>query len=96
MEKLDGGGEDLAAHLMTITPGSGSEGSYHHGGEEFIYVLAGELEITLDETEISRLAAGDAITFRSERPHRWRNSGAATAVAVWVDTPPYSYGEPAP
>lgn len=91
MEKLDGGGEDLAAHMMTIKPGSGSDGSYHHGGEEFIYVLAGELEVTLDEAETTRLTAGDAITFHSARPHRWRNPTEQTAIVLWVDTPPYIY-----
>jgi DNA-binding transcriptional MerR regulator/mannose-6-phosphate isomerase-like protein (cupin superfamily) len=90
IEKLNRYGIDLNAHLMKILPGLGSEGSYEHGGEEFILVLSGEFEVTLDETDTHVLHAMDSISFRSTRPHRWRNPGKEVTVVVWVDTPPHT------
>jgi DNA-binding transcriptional MerR regulator/quercetin dioxygenase-like cupin family protein len=87
IERLDRHGLDLSAHLMTVLPGHGSDGTYKHGGEEFILVLTGEFEITLDETRTHLLGPMDAVTFSSLRPHRWRNPGTNPAVIVWIDTP---------
>ncbi|MGH2968673.1 MAG: cupin domain-containing protein [Solirubrobacteraceae bacterium] len=78
----------LQSMLITVEPGHGSTESYSHEGEEFLYVVAGRLELTLDELHTHRLEVGDAMTFSSSRPHRWSNPGDATAVTVWVNTPP--------
>jgi DNA-binding transcriptional MerR regulator/mannose-6-phosphate isomerase-like protein (cupin superfamily) len=74
--------------LFRIEPGVGSEESYLHEGEEFLYVLSGTFEITLEETDTYVLEAGAAMTFASHRPHRWRNPGATEACVIWVNTPP--------
>ena len=78
----------LESILISVEPGHGSQESYSHEGEEFLYIVEGELEITLDELETYRLGPGDSMTFYSTRPHRWSNPGATTAVTVWVNTPP--------
>lgn len=88
IEKLARRAQDLDPHLMTIGPGVKSDESYAHAGEEFIFVLSGELEITLEDTDTHVLGTGDSITFRSRRPHRWRNAGSEETVVIWVDTPP--------
>lgn len=74
--------------LFRIAPGAGSDESYSHEGEEFLFVLDGTFEITLEETSTYTLSRGDAMTFPSHRPHRWRNSGDAEAVLIWINTPP--------
>lgn len=74
--------------LFRIEPGMGSEESYLHEGEEFLYVLTGTFEITLEETNTYALEAGTAMTFASNRPHRWRNPGAVETEVIWVNTPP--------
>jgi DNA-binding transcriptional MerR regulator/quercetin dioxygenase-like cupin family protein len=79
---------DLEPLLMTIEPGAGSRESYQHGGEEFLYMLEGYLELTLDEMYTYSLGPGDAMTFASGRPHRWWNPGEVDAVIVWINTPP--------
>ena len=79
---------ELEPMLTRIEPGAGSDDTYAHAGEEFIYVLAGSFEITLEDTRTYTLEVGDAMTFASNRPHRWRNPGAAETVLVWVNTPP--------
>jgi len=72
----------------TLQPGASSEDAYSHEGEEFIYVLRGLLEITLDGHERHLLYPGDNIYFDSTRTHSWRNPGEEEAVLVWVNTPP--------
>lgn len=74
--------------LFRIEPGMGSEESYLHEGEEFLYVLTGTFEITLEETNTYVLEAGAAMTFVSNRPHRWRNPGTVETRVLWVNTPP--------
>jgi mannose-6-phosphate isomerase-like protein (cupin superfamily) len=34
------------------------------------------------------LKAGDALTFESRTPHRWKNIGRARLDAIWTMTPP--------
>lgn len=74
--------------LFRIAPGMGSEDAYLHEGEEFLYVLTGTFEITLEETNTYVLEAGAAMTFASDRPHRWRNPGTVETQILWVNTPP--------
>ena len=77
----------LEAQRIEILPGGGSEGCYSHPGEEFVYVLAGRLRFWIGETEDHRLEAGDWLSFRSTRPHRWRNEGSVLATVLWINVP---------
>jgi DNA-binding transcriptional MerR regulator/quercetin dioxygenase-like cupin family protein len=88
MELLSIGSKMLECMLFRVPPKSGSDGSYSHAGEEFIYMLTGELEIWLDETESHSLRAGDSFWFESNLGHRWFNSSSEEAVLIWVNTPP--------
>jgi len=88
LELLARGAEHLQPHLVTIPPGGGSGESYAHAGEEFLFVLEGTVEVTLDEMEVHVLGPGDAITFPSDVAHRLRNPGRTTARALWINTPP--------
>lgn len=74
--------------IFRIAPGATSGGSYHHDGEEFIYMLQGRLEIWLDELERYTIEAGDCLYFKSTHAHRWQNLGDKEAVLLWVNTPP--------
>lgn len=87
LEQLTAREDMLEPSLMRIAPGAGSSDAYAHDGEEFIYVLAGRFELTL-EGATHVLDAGDAITFRSHRPHSWRNPGQEECAVIWVNTPP--------
>jgi DNA-binding transcriptional MerR regulator/quercetin dioxygenase-like cupin family protein len=78
----------LQSMLISVDPGAGNGDSYAHEGEEFLYVIVGGLDLTLDEIDTYSLKAGDAMTFASTRPHRWTNPGVVKAVIVWVNTPP--------
>src|SRR5215468_3632118 len=74
MELLAWGNTVMEPHLFRIAPGSGSGESYAHEGEEFLYVLRGELHISLRGEEY-RLKSGDSFYFESATPHRWKNPG---------------------
>lgn len=56
----------------------------HHNGEEFIYVLTGKLQVTLDEKYDFILDEGDSIHFKSTRLHKWHNPGTMTAEIIWT------------
>ncbi|MDP8289977.1 MAG: XRE family transcriptional regulator [Candidatus Susulua stagnicola] len=61
--------------------------SYKHFGQEFVMVLRGSMEITLNSV-VYILKKGDSIYFNSSVPHAFRNIGKEEAEAIWVITPP--------
>ena len=87
MELLAWGNTVMEPHLFRIAPRAESGDSYAHEGEEFIYVLRGELQICVDGEEY-RLKSGDSFYFESGAPHRWHNPGRKETVVLWVNTPP--------
>jgi DNA-binding transcriptional MerR regulator/mannose-6-phosphate isomerase-like protein (cupin superfamily) len=87
MELLAWGNTVMEPHLFRIAPRAGSGESYTHEGEEFLYILRGQLQISLHEEEY-RLKPGDSFYFESATPHRWKNPGRAETWVLWVNTPP--------
>ncbi len=87
MELLSLGTKMLECMLFRVPPKAGSDGSYSHVGEEFIYMLKGSLEFWLDELEFHVLQEGDSFWFESNIGHRWFNPTDKEAVLIWVNTP---------
>jgi len=87
MEVLSIGTKMLQCMLFRVPPKSGSDGSYSHVGEEFIYMLKGSLEFWLDELESHVVQEGDSFWFESNLGHRWFNPSDEEAVLIWVNTP---------
>src|SRR5436305_5650906 len=87
MELLAWGNTVMEPHLFRIAPEAGSGDPYSHEGEEFIYVLRGDLEIAVNGEEY-RLKPGDSFYFESATPHRWKNPGRKETLLLWVNTPP--------
>jgi transcriptional regulator with XRE-family HTH domain len=81
------GSDLLECHLHHIPPGGGSGGNFQHQGEEFGYVLEGEMELIVDGQK-HNAGAGDAFRFSSERVHSWSNKGKKTVRVLWINTPP--------
>jgi transcriptional regulator with XRE-family HTH domain len=81
------GGHMLECHLHHYAPGCDSGGDLQHEGEEFGYVLEGEIELTVAGRNYTA-SAGDSFLFRSERPHSFRNKGTGEARVIWINTPP--------
>ena len=57
-----------------------------HAGEEFLYVISGQIALTLQGTTFD-LQSGDTAHYESTVPHAWANTGNVETVLVWVGTP---------
>ena len=63
----------LRAFMVTIEPRQAHKPvAYKHEGEEFMYVLEGELEVALGD-QINHLKPGETLHFNSEIPHKLRS-----------------------
>ena len=70
---------------VTYPPGGSSSsagGLMRHPGAEFGFLESGELILTLgfDDTTMH---PGDAVSFESSTPHRYRNEGDEPAIGTW-------------
>jgi transcriptional regulator with XRE-family HTH domain len=70
-----------------IKPGGGSHGLYSHEGEEFGFILSGELELILDD-RVHKVRTNESFYFSSRIPHNWGNTGKEDVAVIWVITPP--------
>lgn len=87
MELLAFGNTVMEPHLFRVKPQAGSGESYAHEGEEFLFVLRGQLQIALAGDEYL-LKRGDSFYFESATPHHWKNPGPGETWLLWVNTPP--------
>jgi transcriptional regulator with XRE-family HTH domain len=76
----------LEPMLVTVEPSETIEEPYAHEGEEFAYVLSGELLFVIDGVNHT-IGPGDSIHFKSTTPHSIHNGGNEPVQAVWVLTP---------
>jgi len=75
MENLGSGlpSQQIEPFLMTIEPGGSSTSSQiTHSGEEFVYVLEGDLTCLIIEREY-HLEKGDSLLFVASQPHIYQN-----------------------
>lgn len=74
--------------LMIIEPGRNFSGHFiNYKGEEFIYILKGELEVDIKDKSYV-LHEGDSLYLDSVTPSAWRNNGEMSVHAIWVLSPP--------
>ena len=78
----------LKAFHVTIDPQQDHDMvDYRHEGEEFLYVLAGKVDVTVGENEY-KLSKGKSLHFNSAIPHMLRNPGNfQTELIVVLYTP---------
>ncbi|AHC49024.1 MULTISPECIES: helix-turn-helix domain-containing protein [Achromobacter] len=57
-----------------------------HGGEEFVYVLEGEVELYTEFYEPARLKAGESFYIDSRMGHRVISLSKQDALVLWVST----------
>lgn len=63
----------LKAFKVSVEPLQDHKGvGYQHEGEEFVYILQGEMEIIVGD-HVNRLKSGDSLHFNSGIRHRMRN-----------------------
>ncbi|WP_431036037.1 helix-turn-helix domain-containing protein [Streptomyces sp. P6-2-1] len=75
--------QGLEGLVLTVRPTPEPSPVTQHDGEEFCYVLTGELVLHLPEGPHS-LHPGDALHLKSQVPHALHNPGPTDATALWV------------
>jgi transcriptional regulator with XRE-family HTH domain len=81
------GNKKIDARLAVVEPGGSSRGAYHHEGEEFGYLIKGEIELRYNGERFS-LKKGDSFYLQSPIGHQYTNKGKEEAVILWVNHPP--------
>ncbi len=92
------GEKRMQAILSDIEPGGGSGTELYTlpADVEFVFMLAGRLEITVADT-VRTLAEGDVFTFAPSTEHAFRvPPGAGPARVLWVFSPALPDSQPGP
>lgn len=76
----------LEPMLVHIAPGARKGDAYGHAGEEFAYVVEGELVYEVEGVAY-RLYPGDSLHLRSSTPHQLYNDTGRVTTVVSVVTP---------
>lgn len=76
----------LEVMLTTIPPGTKSV-VFNHSGDELGYVLSGKLHYFVGD-QLVVLNTGDAISHKSNVPHRYENRTKKKVETLWIITPP--------
>ncbi|MFJ4655807.1 helix-turn-helix domain-containing protein [Nocardia sp. NPDC088792] len=92
---LSGRYPGLDALLLTLQRGS-SIPEARHAGEEFLCVLTGTVDLTIDTEKLVSLTAGDTVHFPADLPHIVSNTGEETAEVLIVATHTPTANLPAP
>ncbi len=77
----------LQANILNIPKGANTSSFVTHEGEEFGYMIKGELEVVVDQRS-HFLRKGDVVYFSSALPHGYRNNSDSVAQVLWINTPP--------
>jgi quercetin dioxygenase-like cupin family protein len=56
---------------------------FNHKGDEFGYVLSGELQVKIGSTP-QRVMTGDVIYLSAEVPVQWKNTHSKSAQLIWL------------
>lgn len=68
--------------LLEFEPGAGRRDYGQHAGQEFLFVLQGELVLELDGAKPRHLQAGDSAYYPGERPHILRNASDSKPMSL--------------
>lgn len=75
-------GSQIASYIMHVPPGYQSE-TVSHEGEEFLFILDGQITQWLGADEML-LRAGDALHYRGSQQHAWANRTDRPARLLWA------------
>lgn len=76
----------LETTIIELPPNSAVTNSSKHEGEEFTFVVSGEVRIWLDNQSFE-LEEGDIIYYNSDLLHRWDNVTAKKTTLLVTNTP---------
>lgn len=84
---LAGVGGKIEPYEVTCWPAMKIERDTH-SGEEFVFILKGQLEVSVRE-EVFTLKAGDSIHYQGSQPHAWWNESGKDCMLIWAVSPPF-------
>ena len=73
--------------IITLYPGGQYKEEKPHEGEEFGYVVAGNILLHLGD-RVNKVKKGESFYFKPRMNHYISNPGKTTAKVIWVSTPP--------
>ncbi|MBP5343218.1 helix-turn-helix transcriptional regulator [bacterium] len=73
--------------LITLAPGGKSDQDDPHAGEEFGYVLEGEITLKLNNKKY-KVKKGESFYYQSHVQHQIENNTNKKALVIWISTPP--------
>ena len=78
-------GEKFSVRIVILPPGAAmNRHFFYHKEEELIYILNGEISVTIGGRE-ARISAGDVVRLKDSFPSHWRNEGGdeAELLVLW-------------
>ena len=72
---------------VEVNPGSATEEDNPHEGEEFGYVLEGEIFLVIGKKRY-KVKKGESFYFSANKTHYILNKNDKKAVLIWVSCPP--------
>lgn len=81
-------GASMGPTVVTADPGVSASSATHHAGEEFVFVIEGEVDLEVGATTY-RLAEGDTLYYNATVRHRWHNRSAARTRFLITSSPPF-------
>lgn len=72
---------------MRLYAGAETDEDVPHEGEEFGYVLKGEIVLVVGKKK-TKIKKGESFYFRSTKVHKIINKSSSDAEFIWVSTPP--------
>ena len=80
------GNSSIQATLYVNPPGEGRKKPFFHPGEEFVYIITGEVLFTLGK-EKHTLKKGDSMYYRSEIAHSFVSTGKGESILLIFNSP---------
>ena len=77
----------MEAIINDLEPGGMSYDDEPHHGEEFGYVLKGEVELVLGAKRY-KVKKGESFYYKADVDHKLKNNSKQLASVLWVSTPP--------
>lgn len=83
---LDMPNKSAEPFILTIQPGD-PVGEFQHGGQEFIYMLSGKIEFSIDDT-VLKLSPGDSLYIDPSVPHKTKviSKSPAKFICMFIQT----------
>jgi transcriptional regulator with XRE-family HTH domain len=78
-------GDKFSLRIVVLPPGAAmNRHFFYHKEEELIYILKGEISVTIGGRE-ARISAGDVVRLKDSFPSHWRNEGGdeAELLVLW-------------